>query len=34
MEMPTQVEPVAGRASYACRMDAMARTKTDLRQEE
>jgi hypothetical protein len=34
MEMPTQVEPVAGRASYACRMDVMARTKKDLRQEE
>ncbi len=32
--MPTQVEPVAGRASYACRMDVMARTKKDLRQEE
>ncbi len=29
-----QVEPVAGRAIYACRMDVMARTKADLRQEE
>ncbi len=27
------MEPVAGRASYACRMDVMARTKKDLRQE-
>ena len=33
-EMPTQVEPAAGRAIYACRMDVMARTKADLRQEE
>jgi hypothetical protein len=32
--MPTQVEPMAGRASYACRMEIMARTKKDLRQEE
>ncbi len=32
--MPTQVDPVAGRASYACMMDVMARTKADLRQEE
>jgi hypothetical protein len=28
------VEPEAGKASYACRMDVMARTKTDLRKEE
>jgi hypothetical protein len=33
-EMPTPVEPEAGKASYACRMDVMARTKTDLRKEE
>ena len=32
--IPTPVEPVAGKASYACRMDVMARTKKDLRQEE
>jgi hypothetical protein len=33
-EMPTPVEPEAGKASYACRMDVMARTKKDLRKEE
>jgi hypothetical protein len=33
-EMPTPVEPEAGKASYACRMDIMARTKWDLRKEE
>ncbi len=33
-KIPTPVEPVAGKASYACRMDVMARTKKDLRQEE
>jgi hypothetical protein len=33
-EIPTPVEPEAGKASYACRMDVMARTKKDLRQEE
>jgi len=33
-EMPSPVEPEAGKASYACRMDVMARTKTDLRKEE
>ncbi len=32
--IPTPVEPVAGKASYACRMDVMARTKKDLQQEE
>ncbi len=32
--MPTLVEPAAGRAIYACRMDVMARTKADLRQDE
>ncbi len=30
-ELPSPVEPEAGKASYACRMDVMARTKTDLR---
>ncbi len=33
-EIPTPVEPEAGKASYACRTDVMARTKKDLRQEE
>ncbi len=33
-EMPSPVEPEAGKASYACRMDVMARTKTDSRKEE
>ncbi len=33
-ELPTPVEPEAGKASYACRMDVMARTKKDLRKEE
>jgi hypothetical protein len=32
--MPSPVEPEAGKASYACRMDVMARTKTDSRKEE
>ncbi len=32
--MPTLVEPVEGRAIYACRMEVMARTKADLRQDE
>ena len=32
-EMPSPVEPEAGKASYACRMDVMARTKADLRQD-
>jgi hypothetical protein len=33
-EMPSPVEPEAGKASYACRMDVMARTKTDSQKEE
>jgi hypothetical protein len=33
-EMPTPGEPVAGKASYACRMDVMVKTKADLRQGE
>ena len=33
-EMPTPAEPVAGKAIYACRMDVMAKTKADLRQDE
>ncbi len=33
-EMPSPVEPEAGKASYACKMDVMARTKTDSRKEE
>ncbi len=32
--MPSPVEPEAGKASYACRMDVMAKTKTDSRKEE
>ncbi len=33
-EMPSPVEPELGKATYACRMDVMARTKTDSRKEE
>jgi hypothetical protein len=33
-EMPTPVEPETGKARHSCRMDIMARTKSDLRKEE
>jgi hypothetical protein len=33
-EMPQPVEPEAGKATSACRMDVMARTKMDSRKEE
>ena len=33
-EMPPPVEPEAGKATYVCRMDVMARTKMDSWKEE